>query len=335
MTRAKQCGVGMILASLMGTTSTAIEYAGVPRTLTPETDALADFSIALRDRQPPSAFAHVYHTKRATLVWIGAKHETKTDSLTFKLVNDAFRNFSFDAVIVEGCPHSWGPDPEQLFDYVVSANASLQGNFQRGGETVPAVNGAQAQGATVFCGEPTDLEIKSRVLQLGFSEADVLGFYTLRSIPQWIRERRIRDGADERIDFLLGIEIEKNRTRLDIDASALPTVDAWKAWYVHTNGRPLSADFSTEEAGPLIDGPFGSNAVAAAISKARAVFQHELVISKLNEGLSTLVVYGASHLMIHAPALDVSLGDGCSVSLSTAETKFRDCIVANSQKTQP
>ncbi|MEL6372328.1 MAG: hypothetical protein AAFR03_16625, partial [Pseudomonadota bacterium] len=106
----------------------------------------------------------------------------------------------------------------------------------------------------------------------------------------------------------------------------LPSVELWRDWYRQTNGKALAADFTTEEAGPLADGPFRSNAVGAAISNARATYLHELVISKLQTGDTVLVVYGASHLMIHQPALDASLGRGCQVLASDSFRRITDCL---------
>jgi len=168
--------------------------------------------------------------------------------------------------------------------------------------------------------------VKLRVRAAGFSDADILGFYTLRSIPQWIRERRIDNAADPRVNDLLAEELTKNRSRLALDASVLPSIEDWRDWYRQTNAKSLGADFTTEEAGPLADGPFGTNAVGAAISKSRAAYLHEMVISKLQTGDTVLVVYGASHLMIHQPALDASLGKGCQVLASDSFRRITDCL---------
>lgn len=305
------------LILLSGCTTTALESSP---------DALAKFSTQLRDQQPDDAFASVYNVGDGYLVWLGAKHSTSTDSLTFSLIEDAYAAFEFDTVMVEGCPTSWGPTPKRLVSYVEEAAASEEDGFQSGGETVPTILGALEQQASVFCGEPEDSFVKMRVTAAGFAEEDILGFYTLRSIPQWIRERRIEDAADPRIDDLLTGELNKNRTRLDLDAGVLPSVELWRDWYRQTNGKALAADFTTEEAGPLADGPFRSNAVGAAISNARATYLHELVISKLQTGDTVLVVYGASHLMIHGPALDISLGEGCRVQTDGPITRINDCV---------
>lgn len=288
-------------------------------------DKLAPFSLQLSDQQPRDAFASVYRVGENHLVWLGAKHATRTDTPTFRLIDDAYRTFAFDIVIVEGCPTSWGPNSKRLIRAVEQSAASEKDGFQRRGEIVPAVLGAVTQRATVFCGEPSDSDVKSQVLAGGFTPEDVLGFYTLRSIPQWIRENRIVGAGDSRVEGLLIQELEVNRVRLSLDKRVLPSVDDWQSWYRRTNGRPLGADFTTEETGPRLEGPFASNAIGAAISMARATYLHELVISKLRAGNSVLVVYGASHLMIHEPALEASLGLGCRTLTDEPFWTLADC----------
>ncbi len=286
---------------------------GEPQGVEPRVNALVPFTKALRDRQPADAVAAVYRVGDHHLVWLGAKHATRTESLTFRLIADAYREFEFDTVIVEGCPTSWGLNPERLIDYARAGASDVKDGFQKRGETVPAVLGALEEGADLICGEPEDKDLKIRVFQEGITPEDLLGFYTLRSIPQWIREQQIQDAADPAIDELLAKEIQKNRERLGIGSAIFPTPNEWRAWYRKINGKPLGADFTTEEAGPRADGQFGSNRIGAAISRARAVYLHQLVISHLGAGETVLVLFGASHLMIHRSALDAALGAACYV----------------------
>ena len=279
--------------------------------LRPAENKLAPWTEALRAAQPDEAFAAVYRVDRRHLVFLGAKHATRTDSPTFRLIEDAYGGFEIDTVIVEGFPTSRGPNADRLIEYAKEGKAEEANGFQQRGETVPAVLGGLAEGATVWGGEPDDSDIKQHVIAQGFSERDLLGFYTLRSIPQWIREQRIDNAGDPAIGSLLDAELVRNRERLGLGATVLSDADAWHDWYRSENARPLDARFSTEEAGPLADGPYGSNAIAAAISKARAAYLHRLVIDHLNRGETVLVVFGGSHLMIHRPALDTVLGSPC------------------------
>ena len=162
-------------------------------------------------------------------------------------------------------------------------------------------------------GEPDDRAVKARVLTEGTSEGDLLGFYVLRSIPQWIGEQKIVDAGDARLKPFVEAELEKSRAALGVSANVLGSANDWFRWYLDLNVKPLGADFVTEEVGPLADGRFATNRIGHAISRARDSHLHQLIVNHLNAGESVLVVYGASHLMIQRPALDAALGRPCYV----------------------
>ena len=231
---------------------------------------------------------------------MGAHHANRTDSPTFRIIGDAYRSFSFSVLIAEGFPYSWGATPQRILD-IVNRATEVDG-FVEDGEFIPAVRGALAQGAQIRGGEPDDGELRDRLLSRGFTREDLLGFYTLRTVPQWVRERRIDGAGDARVNALLESELQHNRTRLGLAASVLPDLAAWKAWYQQTNAKPFGAAFELEEAGPRADGRYGSNRIAAAIGNARDSFLLEKVAAHLNAGESVIVVFGQSHLMVLKPA---------------------------------
>jgi len=183
--------------------------------------------------------------------------------------------------------------------------------FVEGGETVPTVMGAQREPATLFGGEADDLDIKARVAADGVSAEDLLGFYVLRNIPQWIGDRQVADAGDPRLPALVSAALTKNRASLQLAPDILPDFAAWAAWYQRLNRRLIGSAFVTEEVGPLADGRFATNRIGHAISRARAAHLHNLIIAHLNARQTVLVVFGASHLMIHRPALDAVLGQPC------------------------
>jgi len=276
----------------------------------PAPERLRPWTTALRDQQPQTAFAAVYRVGTARLVFLAAQHANRDDSPTFRLIRQAYETFAFDIVIAEGFPTSRGPNPARTLQYARENGATSDG-FVPGGETVPTVLGAQAEGAALWGGEPDDLEIKARILDQDFSAEDLLGFYVLRNIPQWIGERQIDHAGDPRLEALATAALARNRAVLQLPATVLPGFAEWAAWYQALNRTPVGAGFVTEEVGPLTDGRFGTNRIASAVSRARGAHLHELIITHLNAGESVLVVFGGSHLMIHRPALDAVLGRPC------------------------
>jgi hypothetical protein len=290
--------------------------------LQPAPQRLAPWTTTLRDQQPDDPFAAVYKVGNKRLVFVASKHENRDDSQTFRLIREAYALFDFDTVIVEGYPTSKGSNPPRLFAY--AAQSPGKDGFVEGGETVPAVQGARQEGATLWGGEADDNDVKTRILAEGFSAEDLLGFYALRNIPQWIGERKIRDAADPRLRPLVEQLLAKDRQSLGFSSAVLPGFWPWAAWYQALNHRPIGASFVTEEVGPLTDGRFGTNRIAAALSRARDAYLHDLIVRHLNAHESVLVVFGASHLMIHRPALDATLGRACYVG-SALERAKSDC----------
>jgi hypothetical protein len=286
--------------------------------LRPAPQKLQPWTMALRDRQPDDAFAAVYKIGRKHLVFVAAQHANRSDSLTFRVIRDAYDHFRFDTVIAEGFPTSRGPNPSRILKYVAE-NGPDKGGFVEGGETVPTVLGAQQQKAALWGGEADDSDVKSAVLRRGVSATDLLGFYVLRNIPQWIGEHRIDNAADPRLQALVVAALAKNRELLGVPAEVLPDFAQWSAWYERLNGKPIGASFVTEEVGPLSDGKFGTNRIAYAVSRSRDAYLHNLIISHLNADESVLVVFGGSHFAIHQPALKAVLGKPCYLGTDLAK----------------
>ena len=114
---------------------------------------------------------------------------------------------------LKGSPRSRGPNSERLIQWV-AAQPQREGR-QEGGETVPGVRGALAEGATVWGSNADDSQIRDSLTSQGMSTEDVLGFYTLRTVPQWLpraedcKRRRCAD-----THTLIDAELAHNRERL-------------------------------------------------------------------------------------------------------------------------
>lgn len=283
--------------------------------LSPTPEKLAPWTNALREQQPEDAFMAAYKVGPKRLVFVAARHENRIDSLTFQIIRKSYEMFKFNTVIAEGFPTSWGDNPPRIREYVAK-NGVREDGFVEGGETVPTALGAQQQGATLLGGEPDDMDVKVRIMAAGFSTTDLLGFYVLRSIPQWIGEGKIQNAGDSRLPTLVAAELNRSRKELELPPTVMPSFVEWATWYRVKNGKPIDASFVTEEVGPLSDGSFGTNKIAYSVSLARDDYLHGLIIARLNAGESVLVVFGGSHLMIHRPALDAALGRPCYVGTS-------------------
>jgi hypothetical protein len=305
-------------------------FSGCHSQLRPDATLLVEWNTQLRDHESDDAFAAVYAHGQHRLVFIGAAHTDEVNSLTFRLIDGAYDSLVIDEVIVEGIARSRGPNDERLLKWAGSRDR--REGRQEGGELTQAVRAASAEGAVVWGGEPDDAQIRDALGAQGVPAQDLLGFYTLRTVPQWLRERKISDPEDARLPALIDAELAHNRERLNCPASLLPDYAAWSSWYARTNGKPFGAGFTPEEAGPLADGRHATNRIATLISRSRDAFLLEFIAERLNAGVSVLVVFGKSHLTILRPALDVMLGPPCHVGSDISSVAARQCGSAQSHQ---
>lgn len=85
--------------------------------------------------------------RRASTLSGRPKHDNRQDSLTFRLIRDAYVAFAIDTVIAEGFPTSRGANPARLLDY--AANSREEDGRVEGRETVPTVLGARQEDAAL------------------------------------------------------------------------------------------------------------------------------------------------------------------------------------------
>jgi hypothetical protein len=289
--------------------SLALSLAACQTPLEPAHEKITPWTTQLRAAQPEDAFAAVYSWRGQRLIFVGARHATRTDSLTFRLIEQAYAGFDIDTVIVEGPLYSHGANAERLFSWI-ERQREVDG-FVEGGEIVPTVRGARDHGAIVWGGEPDEAEVRERVLAGGYTLQDLVGFYTLRTVPQWVREQKITGADDSRTKLLIEAELERSRSRLQAPRDVLSNYASWAQWYERTNGKPFDASFALEETGPLADGRHATNSISAAIARVRDEFLLEIIARHLNADENLLVVFGASHLMLLRSALSSMLGPPC------------------------
>jgi len=295
--------------------------------LRPVDEELRPWTLAMAESHVPEASLATYKTDEGLLVFAAVDHSNRLDSPTFALIKKIFGAFHFDVLVIEGFETS---EPQDSIRNWALGKEKLAG-VQEGGEAALAILSAMQQGASVVGGEPSDAEMLVASSDFGLSKQDLLGFYTLRSIPQWIREGRITGASDPALPESVDRELEINRDRLGLSEHFLPNYISWRKWYERINDKPFGHNFDPQEAGPSIDGQFGSNKIGASISQVRAVHLHKLMIDQLNSQRKALVVFGSSHLLIHRPALDHVLGSPCYVG-ANPEGSATNCNIESTVK---
>ncbi len=291
------------------------------RTVQLKPELLANWTKQLRDSQTDDPFLLVYRKGNARVIIVAAQHDNDPDSKTFALIRDAFTLWKIDSVIVEGFASEAGPDARPLL--ALATEALDSDGKQPNGEVVPAVRSAVQMGSKILGGEPSDRDVLRVAKRNGVKSEDVLGFYVLRVIPQWLRDGSLTSTRDPRLANLVEQQLARSARDLGLADQPLSGFASWAQWYRSTNGKPIDAGIDIEEAGPLSDGPWPTNRIASAISKARDAHVLHFVNDQISGGQSALVVFGGSHALILRPALDQGLGQPCYVGSDVSKAKQR------------
>lgn len=272
-------------------------------------DALASWTRSLAATQIDGPELTIFRHRSDLLIFVGVEHDADPSGPTHQLIGSAFALAAPEVVIVEGIPTDWGIDSPKLIS--LAEEALDAHGLQPNGETVPAVRGALRHGSRLLGGEPSDRQVRETVNRLGYNDRDLLGFYVLRVVPQWIIQDEIADLADPRAINLINEELARSSATLGLSQNILPNAASWYAWRRQRNPAAHSARLAIEEAGPLADGPWPSSRIGAAISRVRDVHLYNLTVQQLSEHQTVMVVYGGSHALIQRPALTKLLGQPC------------------------
>ncbi len=316
---------GRISRLLTVATSTIIVLAGC--VASSDADKLAIWSQSLAASQSDGPELLFFKRGEAELAFVGAEHDSDPASSTHRLIASTFGVFTPRVVIVEGVPTNWGYNPARLLR-VADEKPDARGLLPSG-ETFPAVRGAIHADSKLLGGEPDDAEVRRITSRLGVTDQDLLGFYVLRVVPQWLSQKKFDDLESSGATDLIDQQLERSRKELGLGTGILQGAEAWRSWRLLKNLRADRKTVDVEEAGPLADGPWPTNVIAASISRARDTHLYEVTKQQLSRYNSVMVVYGGSHALIQYPALTALLGKPCYRG-ANVEDVSRLCKMRNS-----
>lgn len=255
--------------------------------------------------EPPSTAIYAGCGKR--LVYVAAVHSNEANGKTFVAVRQAFERHRPHHVLLEGFPSSMGVNPAPLIEH----SAKVMGTP---GDAEPylSVRIAHSRGVSFSGGEPNDSDILASVRAKGMSAGDLFAIYVLRQIEQWVRETRIASHRDPALDDLIRDYARSFVTDAKVeiaDIAAVSTFAGFRNWYASVNGLDFMQNYRAEDAWPVTPATNRpTNKLIVSISDAREAH----ILGEISKALSrhriVLVVYGASHHDIQAPALQAALG---------------------------
>lgn len=255
----------------------------------------------------------IYNKGNYQLYYLAAKHENELSSPTLKFVEQLFKKFKFNVLLIESIPHSSGESPKWFLE---ESKKGLKSDFILGGESAWGAIHADKKQIPFFAGEPNHQDIYHYLKKNSYSDLDVIGFYTARQIPQWVREKGEINGLIER----RGPPFISNYCRLFILQNC-PSLDEVKGWYQNKTGQIMSVEISNNDVGPEHDGKLYTQKIASAVGDYRDKFTLNIIEELLKKYKRVAVIYGAGHFMTLRKSFDSALGEPQLFRLNDIETK--------------
>jgi hypothetical protein len=227
------------------------------------------------------------------------------DPATFALIDQAFAARRVRVAVIEGYATSNGSDPPRFARHFEEWRA--KGFCHGGGESGYAAAGAKEHGARFIGGEPDERAVARAVLDAGFSEEDLLGFYFVRQVPQ-LRQQTALETESLDAAFHDVMKDESQKAGLEAASARFP-LERFREWYAQRQGKPFDgATVDTEETAPVATGSYPTQRLSAVVGLVRDRFVVDLVAGLLSTDQNVLVVYGASHFLTQRPALELLMG---------------------------
>lgn len=261
---------------------------------------------AVQSKVPPPIVA-TYKKCGRTLTYVAVEHSNDPKGPTFARVKTAMAHAEPKILVLEGFPESLGENAKPLIDY-----AGKVANTPADAEPYLAVRLAQQKNAKFIGGEPDDRDILAAVKLEGWRASDLFGLYVLRLIEEWTRAKEINGPNDPRLNTAIASYapiFAKDAGAAQADIADVATRDGFRAWYKRTNGLDFDTNYRAEDAWPPSKASDRkSNALIATISDIRDRHILSVIDKSLQAFGDVMVVYGASHYDIEAPALIAAYG---------------------------
>ncbi|MEN0059717.1 MAG: hypothetical protein AAGB31_12835 [Bdellovibrio sp.] len=267
-----------------------------------DSQKIRPWSNSLGDEYPheKAVIAH-YQKNRIDLFYLASRHTNTIGDDTLNLVQTLFEKYNFNVLIIESIPYSSGESPKWFLD---EAKNGKSDKFIKGGESALAVILADEKKIPFFAGEPDHQDIYRGLKERGYTDEDIIGFYTVRQIPQWVREKENKNGLLKRkippfvSHYCKLLSIQSCPTYVDV-----------MSWYKNKIGHELVADVSNEEVAPYSDGTLFTQKISSDVGFIRDRFTLNIIEQMIHKYKKVAVVYGAGHFLTLRKSFDASFGE--------------------------
>ncbi|HWI88697.1 MAG TPA: hypothetical protein VNS11_05615 [Sphingomicrobium sp.] len=267
---------------------------------------LIDFYLPQREellfKKHPLPLLAEYGSHEQRLGFAAVVHSSDPRSPTFRMLDRSFRIIRPAAVILEGFPTGWGPNPARVM-VKLTAPADPTDSYEAG-EDMYAARLARSSGATVWGAEPEEAEIAAELRKAGFAERDIFFASMFGPLAQDLEAKVFKGPEDPAFDGAYRKWAKLNAKNYDPVAPL--SSDAFQTWFRQNYARALRDDPEWFTRG----GP-GQRGIAGKIGRAsnRIRDQHMflLALRLIKTNRRVLVVAGGSHLSSQWRALATAL----------------------------
>lgn len=276
-----------------------LSFTSCATSLKPNYSLLRNYSFDLQKQEP---FQIPYYSRfkknKKELFYIAADHTSNKDSLTFRLIEGAVKNFKPDFIIIEGI--TTGRVSRKYLSYIESCSKK---NFKGCGEPTFTAFKALKNNIPFDGGEPNDIDIMNSSSNEGLSKEGVAYFYLLRIAIQWKRQKKINpDNYKEKLSNFIPVIHKRLSGKVQINFKG------FENWYSLNSGKPFELQrLRNNDVAPVNDGNF-SQRIANQIGILREKNILSLVASKFTLYDKILIVYGGGHLVKSRLVLTDMLG---------------------------
>ena len=251
-----------------------------------------DAKLAQESLSSKPYIAH-YSKGNYELLYLATHHENDPTNNPVQLINELFKQFQFNFILIESIPHSEGENPQW---FVQKAMGSIKTDIVEGGEPVYTGYLASFRHLPFAGAEMSHKEIFLGLKARGYTDIDILGFYLVRQIPSWRQEGQNKNGLLVRNAPAF---LHSFCANFGIPAASCPKLEQIDAWYRRTSGKPISADVGEE-----------SNLLRMATTLAimRDEFLLQLIQDALVKYKKVAVVYDGIHFLTLKTSLEAYFG---------------------------
>lgn len=244
------------------------------------------------------------------LDFVAADHVEGDQNSTCKTIRDFFKKAPPRFLLVEGRAFSEINDDEQI----KVAQECEKNNYKGCGEDACAINLALAKKIPFNYAEPDDVSIKNSVIQSGYTDRELLFFYGLRQIPQYIRQG-INDEKTIKRRMLQYLEHTGIR-RLKISAPIMSLEEFEKIFFAKLARKIDYLMVNTDIVSPRVDNrPEWPNRMSYQVGEVRELHIARMIEERVNEYQHVMIVYGAGHLVKERAALEAAFSSVKNVKL--------------------